>query len=54
MVAPELFYFGMRNPEAMYMTADAVNDIFNPSMPPSNPYIQLYEGLDSLWNIVNE
>ena len=42
MVAPEAFYFGMRNPELMYTGTETINDILNPSMPSITPLGHAY------------
>jgi len=42
----------MINPEKAYAGLIILNDLINPSMPPSNPYIQAGHGLNSLSNLL--
>jgi len=48
LVAPEIYYFAMRNPEYMYEGIEIVNDIINPSLLPSTTVGQLYFMYDRL------
>jgi len=54
MAAPPLFYLGMRNPEMVYTGFEILNDLYNPSMPPSNPYVQGYSGLKSIGEFLGQ
>jgi len=47
-------WWAYRNPMLVYSGAYALNDILNPSMPASNPYIQGYQGLNSLRDLIND